>query len=318
MPRKLDTPTFISKATQTHNGKYTYENTRYITTHAKVVVTCPTHGDFAITPSAHVHQRQGCMKCANAQKSTDMLSNTERFIVAARKIHGDTYNYHLVSYTRASTPVEIECTTHGVFKQTPSNHLHSTAGCPTCGKLIGAYKRTTPRNEFIAAAVLVHGDRYDYSLLPERVHTKVSVTITCKIHGNFTRVPDEHIRYYKIGCPLCGRAESKGETWVANKLDAMGIPYIRQHTFGGCVGNARPLKFDFYVPSINTAIEYDGDQHFRFIPWMHKTHEAYELYKRHDEAKQLYCSNADIKLIRISDKSETRVSQILEDELSIL
>jgi hypothetical protein len=56
---------------------------------------------------------------------------TEEFIIKSKKVHGDIYNYKLSNYYNARTKVVIICDAHGMFEQTPSNHI-SGKGCPEC------------------------------------------------------------------------------------------------------------------------------------------------------------------------------------------
>jgi hypothetical protein len=56
---------------------------------------------------------------------------TEEFINAAKKIHGDKYDYSHVSYINSSTKVCIICPKHGEFWQNPYHHLNGE-GCPKC------------------------------------------------------------------------------------------------------------------------------------------------------------------------------------------
>ena len=54
--------------------------------------------------------------------------------------------------------------------------------------------------EFITQSKLVHGDKYDYSLVQyKNTHTKV--IIICPIHGNFSQVPMDHKK--GCGCDKC-------------------------------------------------------------------------------------------------------------------
>jgi hypothetical protein len=54
--------------------------------------------------------------------------------------------------------------------------------------------------EFIAKAKLIHGDKYDYSLV-EYVNNRLKVTIICPFHGEFIQSPVEHLK--GSGCKLC-------------------------------------------------------------------------------------------------------------------
>ena len=56
---------------------------------------------------------------------------TEEFIKKAREVHGDKYDYSKVEYVKSSTKVCIICKQHGVFLQSPKQHL-SGQGCPIC------------------------------------------------------------------------------------------------------------------------------------------------------------------------------------------
>lgn len=56
---------------------------------------------------------------------------TYQFIVEARKVHGDKYDYSKVEYINAYTKVCIICPIHGEFWQIPTDHLNG-CGCTMC------------------------------------------------------------------------------------------------------------------------------------------------------------------------------------------
>ena len=56
---------------------------------------------------------------------------------------------------------------------------------------------------------------------------------------------------------------------------------------------------DFYIPSINTIIEYDGVQHFKPISLFGGVKEFIKIQER-DKIKNDYCIKNGIKMIRIS------------------
>lgn len=68
-------------------------------------------------------------------------------------------------------------------------------GCSKCSK---RYHRDT--EEWIKAALEVHGDKYDYRKVVF-VNTKTPVTIICPKHGEFLQVPSEHLS--GKGCRFC-------------------------------------------------------------------------------------------------------------------
>lgn len=56
---------------------------------------------------------------------------TEEFVVRAKTIHGNRYDYSRVKYINCRTPIELICRQHGVFIQKPDHHI-SGCGCPKC------------------------------------------------------------------------------------------------------------------------------------------------------------------------------------------
>lgn len=116
---------FIQQSIKVHGNKYLYTEVNYINNSTKVRLVCSIHGVFDQEPASHMRGR-GCPKCGGRQVLT-----TEDFIERARKVHKDTYDYSLVTYTNTSSKVSILCKEHGVFHQIPNDHLQNH-GCPKC------------------------------------------------------------------------------------------------------------------------------------------------------------------------------------------
>ena len=66
---RSNTEDFIKKAKEVHGDWYDYDKVDYITATTKVIIRCPTHGEFEQKPSNHL-QGQGCPIC-NRGFSTD-------------------------------------------------------------------------------------------------------------------------------------------------------------------------------------------------------------------------------------------------------
>lgn len=123
---------FKKEATKIHNGKYIYNDTNYVNSHTHIMITCPKHGDFTCTPTNHLNGN-GCPKCANEKLSKTFASTADKFIERAKKIHGNKYDYSKVKYKNNYTNVDIICQKHGIFQQTPFNHLKGK-GCKVCNE----------------------------------------------------------------------------------------------------------------------------------------------------------------------------------------
>lgn len=129
--------------------------------------------------------------------------NTAMFVEKARSIHGDLYVYDKTLYSGARNKLMIECKTHGIFTQTPTNHL-SGQGCPKCGitKAIQASKDKIKRkvDDIICTANSVHESKYEY-VISEGPMTSLS-EVKCSVHGWFKQSMYHHI-HLKQGCPKC-------------------------------------------------------------------------------------------------------------------
>ena len=123
---KWTTKSFIDACNYIHGGRYRYDKTKYVRRDQKVIITCPVHGDFEQTPGNHLYG-YGCPVCAGVNKLTP-----EIFKVKANTVHGDKYDYSLVTGDISShRKVTIICPEHGAFQQTPTGHL-SGKGCLKC------------------------------------------------------------------------------------------------------------------------------------------------------------------------------------------
>lgn len=115
MPKKQTLEEFIKKSNIAHNFKYNYDKSIYINKQTKVIVTCPEHGDFEVTPGAHYILKSGCPECAKISRSKTKSKGLEKFIKQANLKWNSFYNYSKVNYINNYTKVEIICPIHGSF-----------------------------------------------------------------------------------------------------------------------------------------------------------------------------------------------------------
>ncbi len=181
-----------------HKGKYLYNNLVYINSKEKCLITCTTHGDFLQSIGNHLAGK-GCPKCKGEKASKLKTKTTAGFIVEAKLVHGDKYDYSLVVYVNDRTKVIIICKEHGEFTQTPGNHLQDH-GCPRCGVVIVSNIKFKTTEDFIKEATLKHNGKYDYS---ETIYLGAfeKVYIICPTHGGFWQKPSNHTQGQ--GCSEC-------------------------------------------------------------------------------------------------------------------
>lgn len=141
--------------------------------------------------------------------------SNEEFAAAARKVHGEAYDYSRVDYRNNRTNVTMVCREHGAFEQTPSNHLKGR-GCAKCARSAQALKLRKSDAAFIEQAQAIHGKKFDYSRV-EYAGAFKKVEIICRLHGPYFQRPDSHLRGQ--GCPECRDAlNSERMRWTTERF----------------------------------------------------------------------------------------------------
>lgn len=310
-----------------HNNKYDYSlitEENYENSQTIISIICPIHGIFKQLSSNH-RQGKDCYKCSiirRAKKRTKPLEQVKRDL---EKIHNLKYDYSLITkenYENVKSKVPIICheldkdgKEHGVFYQNVNTH-HNGCGCPKCKTKKLATERRKPINNLIKDFQLIHGNRYDYSLINDENYKNCDdkVPIICSDHGVFNQNVSSHL--YGCGCSKCRLSD--GIIKIIEWLNKNNILFIQEHKFKDC-RDKQLLPFDFYLPKYNLCIEYDGGQHFYPVCFGGMSWERaiikFEDRLEKDIIKNKFCFKNSIGLIRIPFWDEDKISQILSKQL---
>jgi len=289
--KKLTNEEFINQANIIHGNKYNYSKTLYVNQKTKVVVTCKSHGDFEIIPNYHTHDKVGCKICSKERTIKSNSYSFKEFLKKANIVHGNKFYYSEKGYENLNSKIKIICPKHGEFEQSAFNHLR-TSGCKQCGHLNTSKILSYTKESFIEKSKKIHFDKYNYDLVLYK-NSKEKVKIICNKHGEFKQSPAMHLQGQ--GCPNCNN--SLGENRIYNILKLKKVEFIQQKTFDDCK-NIRPLPFDFYIPSKNILIEFQGIQHYDYYHHFGGII-GYNNLIKNDGIKKKYASDNNIKLIEI-------------------
>ena len=132
--RAFTTEKFIKKANDLYGeGTYDYSKVKYVNMYVEVIIICPKHSEFSMTPANHL-SGHGCKLCGYEKVADKLRKPLEKLIKEFNEVHGEgTYDYSKVKYINMNTEVIIICPIHGPFPQTPDHHLREQ-GCPKCNK----------------------------------------------------------------------------------------------------------------------------------------------------------------------------------------
>lgn len=300
---------FINECKQIHGEKYMYNTTEYKGNSNKVTITCPIHGEFSIWPK-HFLNGYGCQKCRNKKvfrkvNKKDKL-NSETFIIKAKDIHGNKYDYSKVNYVNNRTKVCIICPEHGEFWQTPESHLKGH-GCKLCSHKKLSNSKKIDYKDFVEKANKVHNNKYAYDKTDlDKRDNKGRVTITCPIHGDFLQRIAPHLQGQ--GCPKC--SQSHMEKALLRLFKENNIEYCYQQKFEWM----GLLSLDFYLPQYKLAIECQGRQHFQEISHFGGD-KGFAIIRENDIKKKKLCNEHNIRIIYYATDKRLNDDNFLGDKL---
>lgn len=143
----------------------------------------------------------------------------------------------------------------------------------------------------------------------------------CACGREFQTTWNAVISVNKVHCDICGQRTSSGERAIETWLDEHGIAYEKEKAFPGLVGvSGRPYRFDFYIPSRNICIEFDGQQHSKVVDYsggkdVDKLTVTLWAIKIRDHLKTMYCESNGIGLLRIDYTQMDELPKLLADTL---
>jgi len=220
-----------------------------------------------------------CPICANRKRGDNLRGNINDFLSRSKKIHGNKYDYSKVEYINNKTKVCIICPEHGEFWQTPYSHMVGF-GCKKCSKIYDT-------DSFIKKAKEIYHNKYDYSKV-KYIHSKEKVCIICPEHGEFYVTPNNFLKGHS--CPICKQSHLENEVRVFLIKNNIKFELQKRFIWLGM------LRYDFYLPDYNIAIECQGEQHFKVVKWF-GGEEGFLMQKKFDENKKKLSYDNNIKIL---------------------
>lgn len=198
-----------------------------------------------------------------------------------------------LSNINGSTQVACKCKQCGAVTSKTMYLYLKGIGCIVCD---GNKKKTT--EEFKQEL------DNDYELLSEYINNKTHVLLKHKSCGFcYKVVPDAYVNQGQR-CPRCRRKQTKGERAIANFLKKHNIEYFSEFPV---VINGHNLRFDFYIPSYDLYIEFQGIQHYEPNHFS-SSEKQFKQQQQNDNRKRKYCGE---KLIEIKYDELDNVEDIL-------
>ena len=288
--------------------------------HKKVKVKCDYCGkvvevewrDFL----KHLNKKYACGKCRQRKTSEENLLQRRHYLFTQAlefcKDSGYTFLTNEKEIFNSNSIVEYICPKHGIH-YTKIYALLLKHGCSEC-----QYEkiRLSPKQ------VEQSFQKYNGQVLNPEDYVNIkakNLKVVCPDCGDvFITSYNSFMTSKGQRCAKCAKSESQGEYAVRTILEKYKIKYIQEYTFIDCK-DKNVLPFDFYLPEYNQIIEFDGLQHFIPSTFSNKIPplENYALINKHDNIKNAYCAEKNIKLLRIPYYQISNVENILIKELKL-
>lgn len=125
---RLSNDEFLERCFKIHGDKYDYSKTNYENNNKKVTITCKIHGDFIQAPFTHL-DGSGCQQCGKERQKFSVTK--DMFLEKVIPLHGDKYDYSLLSNGVLNKYETIICDVHGEIEILVKGHMKGT-GCVNC------------------------------------------------------------------------------------------------------------------------------------------------------------------------------------------
>lgn len=253
--------------------------------------------------------------------------DTESFIQKSKDKYGeDALDYSEVNYIDKLTPVKLICKKCGnIFYQSPAEHLRDRKkiSCPKCAVIDSRERRSIKQKEvWLRKCKDKFGDKFDYSKV-NYINNKLDVWIYCNSCKKwFKQSPHHHIRNIH-GCPFCAMKEKSGYEFMVesyleylvknDKMLSYNSEYSILNRIAGRNSNKIMIDFKLNINNLEYWIEVNGQQHYKFINFFHKTKEDFQKQLKRDENVKEYCKENNIILIEIPYTYNTyeKISEVL-------
>lgn len=282
MAKKITTQDIADRITKRVGDEYTLVS-EYVRGNHKVELLHHVCGErYSVTPNHFFYDGSRCKCQLNIKQPKDFNAEFESV--------SEGMYIQVTDYYRSTSKIDITHKECGeTFKMTPKDFLRGNR-CPNCyGNKVKTTEEFSKEVDYLTKG--------EFSLIGNYTNNRTNVTFfhnSTECRKAYTATPKDFLRGNR--CPFC--KQSKGEKLVRVILEDKGVPYEIEKTYEGLINKGKYLPFDFYLPTIDALIEYDGIQHHQPVERF-GGHAKLQSQIRRDKLKDTYAREVNIPLLRI-------------------
>ena len=318
----------VERLREVYGDDYDYTRVDYKTKKTLITLRCKKHDIVFSRTFPNLIKGWGCPACnkeqgktwANvvtknyAQSRRSERWTTERFIAESKAYHGEgVFDYSQCHYVNNDTPVTLIRIADGaVVNVLPYEHLRNDADYG-----VQRYYQGTTDKEKIHLLVRHLEENIEtpiYVPMQRIDDTSKRFKCVCPMHGEFVT----SLAKIRNGncCPECdGSGESVGERNVRLYLQRKNINFKQEFRIEDKKYFDTYARVDFYLPDLNTMIEFQGEQHYG-IANKAITHGSrkWQSQKKRDNHLRRYAADHNVRLIEVPYTYRSNVDAFLAEQ----
>lgn len=267
------------------------------------------------------NKKINCVSCRERERIKPQKILPKDMENQGRKIFGNKYDYSLVRFTKTIDITLIKCNDcNTVFSTSYESHINCEEGCPQCKMNTISLKHQSVNSDEDVRWRL--GSIPGFEVISFTRPTSVKrgeVIFRCIKHDLiFSNDYRNALFMHTRTCPECQKTAfviTKGEALLRDIFKSNNILYESEKKFPDLRNDKtnRSLFLDFYLPELNTVVEYHGIQHYVSQPRFSKTNQdSLPEIKRRDLIKKEFCKKNNITYVVLS-YYETGKSRVDKD-----
>ncbi len=205
------------------------------------------------------------------------------------------------NYQGLRTHLEWVCKYGHTWMAQPQHIIHSESWCPRCADRNRAKKRYRYTIEDMREYARSRNGEClsdEYSGMGHHLKWK------CGNGHKWKAVPASMIHRHSW-CPHCRYLSEQKCRAIFENTFGEKFPSVMIDMDG------EKLQLDGYCPTLGKAFEYQGQQHYKFMPHLHKTEKAFQLGQKRDTRKDQWCKSNGVGLFVIPYWENTNDDKLL-------
>lgn len=305
-----------------------FENNKFINGNTKLIIKCNIHNLIGYPKYSEFKRKDKlgwlCPECVKEKVSSKRKITAEKAQEMVYNIYGYDTKFSKVKETFKDygEPVTLICPIHGEY-EISFRTLVSSRGKGTC-PLCDLEKISYTEEKAVSVLNIKLKEKEDlFNIFFKFLGFEdnkwngsfTKITLQCNKHKNIWKTTfNNFMKKTYIGCKDCLSEERKWrssnmEYSCYNLLKEYNSNIVRQKYIK--IEN-REIFVDFYIPELNTIIEYDGEQHTHWIKYFQSTYQDFVNQVNRDRCLEQYCKENNIYLLRIPYKDNNRIPEIIK------